>query len=201
MAYDCLEQWVYVRRTRGFMAESLANVVQKKPMATDDENRPPPKHHNIPSSAIRQQPFSLSPGTLFLPAPPFAALSPENTVPSPATALSTREYCSSPSAPPFTIVEIHSSPPSPNPSDGPPRQPPQLISHSNSLRTPPKSEEKSNRPNSPRPQLESWREDLQSHEQVAIGQERERSEAKMKAFLDDIEKKIDGPKDMRGQET
>lgn len=73
--------------------------------------------------------------------------------------------------------------------------------YSFSSRTPPKSEEKSNRPNSPRPQLEGWREDLQSHEQVAIGQERERSEAKMKAFLDDIEKKIDGPQDIRGQET
>ena len=54
-------------------------------------------------------------------------------------------------------------------------------------------------PTSPSPQLEGWRKELQTHEQVAIGQSRERSEEHTKAFLDEIEKKIDGGDKAEGQ--
>ena len=54
---------------------------------------------------------------------------------------------------------------------------------------------------SPRSQLEEWSKDLQSHEQVATGEKREKSEAKMKAFLDEIEKKIDGQKMIEEQKS
>ena len=45
--------------------------------------------------------------------------------------------------------------------------------------------------------LEDWRKQLQTHEQLSMGQSTERSEARMKAFLDDVEKKIDGDKEVK----
>ena len=45
--------------------------------------------------------------------------------------------------------------------------------------------------------LEDWRRQLQTHEQLSMGHSTGRSEAKMKAFLDDVEKKIDGDKEMK----
>ena len=49
--------------------------------------------------------------------------------------------------------------------------------------------------------LEDWRRHLQPHEQLIMGQSTERSEAKTKAFLDDIEKKIDGDKEVKEEGT
>lgn len=63
-----------------------------------------------------------------------------------------------------------------------------------SSRTPPERKRKSKLPSRSSPQLEGWKNKLQTHEQVSIGQPRGTSEAKMKAFLDEIEKKIDGKK-------
>lgn len=69
------------------------------------------------------------------------------------------------------------------------------------IRSPRKAHEKPDTPYSPKPQLEDWKTDLQAHEQVAIGQTRGGSEAKMKAFLDEIEKKISGNKEVDEHET
>ena len=50
---------------------------------------------------------------------------------------------------------------------------------------------------SPSLRLEDWRRRLQTHEQLIVGQPTGRSKKRMKAFLDDIEKKIDGDKEVK----
>ncbi|KAF6225334.1 hypothetical protein HO173_012819 [Letharia columbiana] len=115
---NCLRNnGVYVKKGRGVsMAESLANVVQEEtPWPLDDENRPPPKHQYPP----QQQPYQ-----------PYR---PENTVPLPRNSQfshsslgPTNQLSRIPlqSIPPHSNCRgYHSSPPSPYPSDGPPRQP------------------------------------------------------------------------------
>lgn len=54
------------------------------------------------------------------------------------------------------------------------------------------SGENSELPSSQIPPLERWWRDWQTHEQFVIGRSTKRSVAKMKAFLDGIEEKIEG---------
>ena len=49
--------------------------------------------------------------------------------------------------------------------------------------------------------LEDWRRHLQTHEQLIMGQSTARSTAKTKAFLDDVERRIDGDKEVKGEGT
>ena len=61
-----------------------------------------------------------------------------------------------------------------------------------SYRTSSEYEESRKRTTSTKTQVEQWKNDRQTHEQVIMGQSTGRSEAKMKAFLDDIEAKMEG---------
>ena len=43
-----------------------------------------------------------------------------------------------------------------------------------------------------KPQLKNWVEKREKHEQVAVGEKVSRSEAEMKKYLEDLERKIEG---------